>query len=83
MTLFFQQAANQQSQYIELLTRSSDYYKFLGELLKNMEELKVNIERTVSSIAVDFSFAKNAKFNVPTQHEFCLFLLCLDQKHQD
>lgn len=79
MTLFFQQAANQQSQYIELLTRSSDYYKFLGELLKNMEELKVNIERTVSSIVV----AKNAKFNVPTQHEFCLFLLCLDQKHQD
>nr|XP_046265318.1 desmoplakin-like isoform X2 [Scatophagus argus] len=36
-----QEAANLQSQYIELLTRSSDYYKFLGELLKNMEEVKI------------------------------------------
>ncbi|XP_051274627.1 desmoplakin isoform X2 [Dicentrarchus labrax] len=35
------EAADLQSQYIELLTRSSDYYKFLGELLKNMEELKI------------------------------------------
>lgn len=44
MSIFFQQAAKQQSQYIELLTRSTDYYKFLGELLKNMEELKVYLE---------------------------------------
>uniref|UniRef100_A0A3Q3KGH3 Desmoplakin a n=1 Tax=Monopterus albus TaxID=43700 RepID=A0A3Q3KGH3_MONAL len=36
-----QEAADLQSRYIELLTRSSDYYKFLGELLKNMEELKI------------------------------------------
>ncbi|KAE8290873.1 Desmoplakin [Larimichthys crocea] len=36
-----QEAADHQSNYIELLTRSSDYYKFLGELLKNMEELKI------------------------------------------
>uniref|UniRef100_A0A3Q3XED7 Uncharacterized protein n=1 Tax=Mola mola TaxID=94237 RepID=A0A3Q3XED7_MOLML len=36
-----QEAADLQSQYIELLTRSSDYYKFLGELLKNMEDLKI------------------------------------------
>ncbi|KAM9349718.1 desmoplakin-A isoform 1-T1 [Symphorus nematophorus] len=36
-----QEAADLQSHYIELLTRSSDYYKFLGELLKNMEELKI------------------------------------------
>eukprot|EP00066_Takifugu_rubripes_P027868 XP_011617134.1 PREDICTED: desmoplakin isoform X2 [Takifugu rubripes] len=35
------EVAGLQSQYIELLTRSSDYYKFLGELLKNMEELKI------------------------------------------
>uniref|UniRef100_A0A8C2YXI4 Desmoplakin n=1 Tax=Cyclopterus lumpus TaxID=8103 RepID=A0A8C2YXI4_CYCLU len=34
-------AADLQSQYIELLTRSGDYYRFLGELLKNMEELKI------------------------------------------
>nr|XP_019962518.1 PREDICTED: desmoplakin isoform X1 [Paralichthys olivaceus] len=36
-----QEASDLQSHYIELLTRSSDYYKFLGELLKNMEELKI------------------------------------------
>ncbi|XP_073346697.1 desmoplakin-A isoform X1 [Pagrus major] len=36
-----QEAADLQSRYIELLTRSGDYYKFLGELLKNMEELKI------------------------------------------
>ncbi|KAK9979082.1 hypothetical protein ABG768_012528 [Culter alburnus] len=36
-----QEAMELQSHYIELLTRSSDYYKFLGEMLKNMEELKM------------------------------------------
>ncbi|XP_068604587.1 desmoplakin-A isoform X2 [Brachionichthys hirsutus] len=36
-----QEAADHQSQYIELLTRSSDYYKYLGEMMKNMEELKI------------------------------------------
>ncbi|XP_035027450.2 desmoplakin isoform X2 [Hippoglossus stenolepis] len=36
-----QEASDIQSHYIELLTRSGDYYKFLGELLKNMEELKI------------------------------------------
>ncbi|XP_070700467.1 desmoplakin-A isoform X2 [Pempheris klunzingeri] len=36
-----QEASDLQSRYIELLTRSGDYYKFLGELLKNMEELKI------------------------------------------
>ncbi|KAJ0058719.1 hypothetical protein NL108_000412 [Boleophthalmus pectinirostris] len=30
-----------QARYIELLTRSGDYYRFLGELLKTMEELKI------------------------------------------
>ncbi|KAM4551600.1 desmoplakin-A isoform 3-T3 [Odontesthes bonariensis] len=39
------QAADLQAHYIELLTRSSDYYKFLGELLKNMEELKLRNTR--------------------------------------
>uniref|UniRef100_A0A8C2B3V0 Desmoplakin a n=1 Tax=Cyprinus carpio TaxID=7962 RepID=A0A8C2B3V0_CYPCA len=36
-----QEAAELQSRYIELLTRSSDYYRFLGEMMKNMEELKM------------------------------------------
>uniref|UniRef100_A0A3P8QQI8 Desmoplakin a n=1 Tax=Astatotilapia calliptera TaxID=8154 RepID=A0A3P8QQI8_ASTCA len=38
-----QEAGDLQTHYIELLTRSSDYYKFLGELLKNMEELKTSL----------------------------------------
>uniref|UniRef100_A0A672L510 Desmoplakin n=1 Tax=Sinocyclocheilus grahami TaxID=75366 RepID=A0A672L510_SINGR len=41
-----QEAADLQSHYIELLTRSSDYYKFLGEMMKNMEELKVKMRNT-------------------------------------
>ncbi|XP_071400786.1 desmoplakin-A isoform X2 [Centroberyx affinis] len=40
-TVVREEAADLQSRYIELLTRSSDYYKFLGEMLKSMEELKI------------------------------------------
>ncbi|CAB1317406.1 unnamed protein product [Coregonus sp. 'balchen'] len=40
-TVVREKATDLQSRYIELLTRSSDYYKFLGEMLKNMEELKI------------------------------------------
>ncbi|KAG7524699.1 desmoplakin isoform X2 [Solea senegalensis] len=40
-----QEAADLQSHYIELLTRSSDYYKFLGELRKNMEDIKLRNTR--------------------------------------
>ncbi|XP_071342654.1 desmoplakin-B-like isoform X2 [Trachinotus anak] len=36
-----QEAVQLQTRYMELLTQSGDYYKYLGELLKNMEELKV------------------------------------------
>ncbi|XP_038159701.1 desmoplakin-like isoform X1 [Cyprinodon tularosa] len=39
------EAGELQEHYIELLTRSSDYYKFLGDLLKNMEELKLRNTR--------------------------------------
>ncbi|XP_060773399.1 desmoplakin-A isoform X3 [Neoarius graeffei] len=35
------EAADVQSRYIELLTRSDDYYKFLIQMQKNMEELKM------------------------------------------
>lgn len=35
------QATQLQTRYMELLTMSADHYRFLGELLKNMEELKV------------------------------------------
>ncbi|XP_077581337.1 desmoplakin-A isoform X1 [Stigmatopora nigra] len=44
-TVIRQEASDLQSHYIELLTRSGDHYKFLGELLKNMEELKIRNTR--------------------------------------
>ncbi|XP_059828273.1 desmoplakin-like isoform X2 [Hypanus sabinus] len=34
------ESADLQSRYIELLTRSGDYYKYLSEMLKSMEEAK-------------------------------------------
>ncbi|KAM6918613.1 LOW QUALITY PROTEIN: desmoplakin-A-like [Xenentodon cancila] len=40
-----QEAFDLQTRYTELLTHSSDYYKYLGELLKNMEELKLRNTR--------------------------------------
>ncbi|XP_074523569.1 desmoplakin-B-like isoform X3 [Halichoeres trimaculatus] len=39
------EATQLQTRYMELLTQSSDYYKYLGELLKNMEELKIRNTR--------------------------------------
>lgn len=41
--LFPLQATQLQTRYMELLTLSGDYYRFLGDLLKNMEQLKVFI----------------------------------------
>ncbi|XP_069047007.1 desmoplakin-A isoform X3 [Lepisosteus oculatus] len=41
-TVILQESADLQSRYIELLTRSSDYYKFLGEMLRNLEEIKTS-----------------------------------------
>ncbi|XP_041790693.1 desmoplakin isoform X2 [Chelmon rostratus] len=40
-----QEATQLQTRYMELLTLSGDYYTFLGELLKNMEELKIRNTR--------------------------------------
>ncbi|XP_035285601.1 desmoplakin isoform X2 [Anguilla anguilla] len=40
-----EEAIDIQSRYIELFTRSGDYYKFLGDLQKNMEELKMSNTR--------------------------------------
>ncbi|XP_058250808.1 desmoplakin-A isoform X2 [Hemibagrus wyckioides] len=44
-TVLSQEAADVQSSYIELLTRSTDYYKFLTEMQRNMEELKIRNTR--------------------------------------
>uniref|UniRef100_A0A665VRE1 Desmoplakin a n=1 Tax=Echeneis naucrates TaxID=173247 RepID=A0A665VRE1_ECHNA len=55
-----QEAGEFQSRYIELLTRSGDYYKFLGELLRNMEELKLRntkielLEEELKGLKEDF-----------------------------
>uniref|UniRef100_A0A3Q1ERP6 Desmoplakin b n=1 Tax=Acanthochromis polyacanthus TaxID=80966 RepID=A0A3Q1ERP6_9TELE len=40
-----QEAIQLQTRYMELLTMSGDYHKFLGESLKNMEELKIRDTR--------------------------------------
>ncbi|XP_062911625.1 desmoplakin-like isoform X1 [Mobula hypostoma] len=40
-TTILHESADLQSRYIELLTRSSDYYKYLSEMLKSMEEAKI------------------------------------------
>ncbi|XP_069776968.1 desmoplakin-A isoform X1 [Narcine bancroftii] len=40
-TTMLHESADLQSRYIELLTRSGDYYKYLSEMLKNMEEVKM------------------------------------------
>lgn len=37
------QAIDLQTRYMELFTMSGDYYKFLGDLLIKMEELKVPV----------------------------------------
>lgn len=39
--LFTLQATQLQTRYMELLTLSGDYYRYLGDLLKKMEQLKV------------------------------------------
>ena len=41
--LFFYKATVLHSSYLELLTRSGDYQRFLGDMLKSMEELKVRL----------------------------------------
>ncbi|XP_078253856.1 desmoplakin-like [Rhinoraja longicauda] len=40
-TTILHESADLQSRYIELLTKSGDYYKYLSEMLKNMEEVKI------------------------------------------
>ncbi|CAN9500755.1 unnamed protein product [Ophioblennius macclurei] len=40
-----QEAIELQTRYLELLTQSGDYSRFLAELLKNMEELKIRNTR--------------------------------------
>ncbi|XP_060890230.1 desmoplakin-B isoform X2 [Labrus mixtus] len=40
-----QEATQLQTRYMELFTQSADYHKYLGELLKNMEELKMRNTR--------------------------------------
>ncbi|XP_017900895.1 PREDICTED: desmoplakin, partial [Capra hircus] len=39
--VILQEAADMHARYIELLTRSGDYYRFLSEMLKSLEDLKL------------------------------------------
>ncbi|XP_062850665.1 desmoplakin-A isoform X3 [Trichomycterus rosablanca] len=44
-TVLNQEVSDLQTRYMELLTRSTDYNKFLSEMMKNMEELKMQNTR--------------------------------------
>ncbi|KAK1339689.1 hypothetical protein QTO34_018244 [Cnephaeus nilssonii] len=39
--VILQEAADMHSRYIELITRSGDYFRFLSEMLKSLEDLKL------------------------------------------
>lgn len=53
------QATQLQTRYMELLTLSAEYYKFLGELMKNMEELKVLWSNCVFAFTFPIAIIKN------------------------
>uniref|UniRef100_A0A673Y8G0 Desmoplakin n=1 Tax=Salmo trutta TaxID=8032 RepID=A0A673Y8G0_SALTR len=52
-TQLTEEATLLQTRYIELLTLSGDYYKYLGELHKNMEELKVLRGTTLTACRIN------------------------------
>ncbi|RXM34059.1 Desmoplakin, partial [Acipenser ruthenus] len=62
-------SADQQARYIELLTRSSDYYKFLGEMLKSMEELKMKNTK-IDLLEEELRLAKDANLDNSNKNMF-------------
>ncbi|XP_042202764.1 desmoplakin isoform X2 [Callorhinchus milii] len=50
-TNILRESADLQSRYIELLTRSGDYYKCLSEMLKNTEEVKATNKIEITRIS--------------------------------
>ncbi|KAL8182503.1 UNVERIFIED_CONTAM: hypothetical protein K2H54_057330, partial [Gekko kuhli] len=67
--LILQEAAEIQSRYIELLTRSGDYYKFLSEMLKSMEELKMKSTK-IELLEEELRLARDANSDNSNKHKF-------------
>ncbi|XP_041103816.1 desmoplakin-like isoform X2 [Polyodon spathula] len=68
-TVILQESADLQARYIELLTRSSDYYKFLGEMLKSMEELKMR-NMKIDLLEEELKLAKDANLDNSNKNMF-------------
>ncbi|XP_058878534.1 desmoplakin-like isoform X3 [Acipenser ruthenus] len=68
-SVILQESADQQARYIELLTRSSDYYKFLGEMLKSMEELKMKNTK-IDLLEEELRLAKDANLDNSNKNMF-------------
>ncbi|XP_032624496.1 desmoplakin isoform X2 [Chelonoidis abingdonii] len=67
--LILQEAAEIQSRYIELLTRSGDYYKFLSEILKSMEDLKMKSTK-IEMLEEELRLARDANSDNSNKYKF-------------
>ncbi|XP_043364283.1 desmoplakin isoform X4 [Dermochelys coriacea] len=67
--LILQEAAEIQSRYIELLTRSGDYYKFLSEILKSMEDLKMKTTK-IEMLEEELRLARDANSDNSNKYKF-------------
>ncbi|XP_069073367.1 desmoplakin isoform X2 [Pleurodeles waltl] len=64
-----QEAADIQSRYIELLTRGGDYYKFLNEMSKNMEDIKMKNTR-IEMLEEELRLARDANSDNSTKNKY-------------
>ncbi|KAJ1200612.1 hypothetical protein NDU88_004435 [Pleurodeles waltl] len=63
-----QEAADIQSRYIELLTRGGDYYKFLNEMSKNMEDIMKNTR--IEMLEEELRLARDANSDNSTKNKY-------------
>ncbi|XP_078544197.1 desmoplakin isoform X2 [Lissotriton helveticus] len=64
-----QEAADIQSRYIELLTRGGDYYKFLNEMSKNMEDIKMKNTR-IEMLEEELRLARDANSDNNSKNKY-------------
>lgn len=67
--LILQEASEAQARYIELLTRSGDYYKFLSEMLKSMEDLKMKATK-IELLEEELRLARDSNSETNNKHKF-------------
>ncbi|XP_030064751.1 desmoplakin isoform X3 [Microcaecilia unicolor] len=67
--IILQESAEIQARYIELLTRGTDYYKFLNEMAKNMEELKMKNTK-IELLEEELRRAKDANSENSNKNEY-------------